>query len=79
MADFRDFVHQRDVEVTLGVLDNLGGFGDLDRRRAVDARLDDRAVEVGERGSVCASWPATTLVIFSIGCSLSPGLMRSGL
>ena len=44
VADQRDLVHERDVEVALGVLDDLGGLGDLDRRRPMDARIDDRAV-----------------------------------
>ena len=39
------FVHQRDVEVALSVLDHLGRLGDLDRRRTVDPRLDHRAVD----------------------------------
>ena len=39
---------KRDVEIALGVLDHLGGFGDLDRRRAMDAGLDDRAIDRGD-------------------------------
>jgi hypothetical protein len=30
MKDQRQFVHQRDIEVALGVFDDLGGFGHLD-------------------------------------------------
>jgi hypothetical protein len=30
VEDHREFVHQGDVEVALGVFDDLGGFGDLD-------------------------------------------------
>ena len=41
-------VHQRDVEVALGVFDNLGGFGDADGRGAVDAGGDDGFVERGD-------------------------------
>ena len=37
VEDQRELVHQRDVEVALGVLDDLGGLGDLDRR-APDGR-----------------------------------------
>ena len=33
VEDERQFVHQRDVEVALGVLDDLGRFGDLDAGR----------------------------------------------
>ena len=48
LEDQRQLVHERDVEIALGVLDDLGGFGDLDRGRAVDAGGDDRAVDVGD-------------------------------
>ena len=41
-------VHERDVDVALRVLDDLGGLGDLDRRRAVHARGDDDAVDRGD-------------------------------
>ena len=60
IEDRRELVHQRDVEVALGVLDDLGGFGDLDRRRAVDAGLDDRAVDVGDALERCARPGRTT-------------------
>ena len=51
--DQRQFVHQGDVEVALGVLDNLGRFGDADAAGAVGAGGDDLAVEDvdGSRGS----------------------------
>jgi len=32
MENNRQFVHQRDIDVALGIFDNLGRFGDLDRR-----------------------------------------------
>ena len=48
IEDDRELVHQRDVEIALRVLDDLRGLGDLDRRRAVDAGVDDRAVRVGD-------------------------------
>ncbi len=32
----REFVHQCDIDVALGVFDDFGGFGDLDRRGAMD-------------------------------------------
>ena len=44
VEDRREFVHERDVEIALRVLDHLGRFGDLDRRRLVQAGLDDRAI-----------------------------------
>ena len=43
----RELVHERDVEIALGVLDHLRGLGDLDRRGAMHARLHHRGVEVG--------------------------------
>ena len=38
MEDDRQFVHQRDIDVALGIFDNLGGLGDLDRRGAMRNR-----------------------------------------
>ena len=43
--DQRQFVHQGDVEVALGVLDDLGRLGDADAAGAVGAGGDDLAVE----------------------------------
>src|SRR5882672_6717282 len=43
--DHRELVHQRDVDVALRVLDDLGGFGYAQRRRLVRAGRDDAAVE----------------------------------
>jgi hypothetical protein len=48
VEDQRQLVHQRDVEIALGVLDDLGRLGDLDRRRAVDAGGDHRGVGPGD-------------------------------
>ena len=48
VEDRRQLVHERDVEIALRVLDHLGGFRDLDRRRAMDAGRDHRAVDVGD-------------------------------
>jgi len=36
------------LRFALGVLDHLRGFGDFDRRRAMDARRDDGAIDVGD-------------------------------
>src|SRR6185503_3160495 len=47
VEDQRQLVHQRDVEIPLRVLDDLGRFGDLDRARAVDAGRDDAAIDGG--------------------------------
>ncbi len=44
VEDERELVHERDVDVALRVLDDLRGLGDLDRRRAVHAGVDDPAV-----------------------------------
>ena len=46
VEDHREFVHQRDVEVALGVFDDLGGFGHLDRAGRVDAGGDHGAVNL---------------------------------
>ena len=48
MKDGGQFVHEGDIEIALRVFDDLGGFGDLDRRRAVDAGLDHRTIDVGD-------------------------------
>ena len=48
MEDRRQLVHEGDIEIALGILDDLGGLGDLDRGRAVNAGLDHRAVDVGD-------------------------------
>ena len=41
VEDHRQFVDQRDVDVALRVLDDLGGLGYPDAGCAVRARLDD--------------------------------------
>ena len=43
-----ELVDERDVDGRLRVLDHLGRLGDLDRRRAIDARLHHRAVQPGD-------------------------------
>ena len=52
-ADFVEndgkFVHQRDIQITLGVFDHLGRFRDLDAGRAVDACGDDRFIQLGNQ------------------------------
>ena len=54
MEDQGEFVHQGDIEVALGVFDDLGGFGDLDRAGLVRAGGDDAAIkgidELGDFG-----------------------------
>ena len=50
IEDQREFVHQRDVEVALGVLDHLGRLGDADAAGAVGARDGGvKGVHVGRR------------------------------
>ena len=48
VEDDGQLVHQRDVQVALGVLDDLGGLGHLDAGGAVHAGLDDRFVQRGD-------------------------------
>ena len=43
----REFIHEGDVEIALGVFDDLCGFGDFDRGRAMDAGGDNRPIHVG--------------------------------
>ncbi len=57
VEDQGELVHQRDVEVALRVLDDLGGLGDLDARGPVDAGRDDPPYTAATRSSVSASWP----------------------
>lgn len=47
IADLRHFVHQRDVDVALGVLQHLRRLGDLDGGGAVHAGVDDLLVYAG--------------------------------
>ena len=47
LEDQRQFVHERDIEIALGIFDDLGRLGDLDRGRAVNAGRHDRSVNVG--------------------------------
>ena len=44
----RKLVHESDVEVALRILDDFCGFRDLDRRRAMDAGFDHRAICLGD-------------------------------
>ena len=48
IEDDRKLVHQRDVEIALGVLDDLGRLGDLDRRRPMNTGADDAAIHRGD-------------------------------
>jgi len=45
VEDQRQLIHQGDVEVALGVLDDFGGFGDADAAGRMGAGGDDLAVE----------------------------------
>lgn len=42
-------IHQRDVQVALRVLDDLGGFRNLDAGGTVDARAHDRPVQLRQQ------------------------------
>ena len=48
MEDGGQFVHEGDVEIALRVFDDLGGLGDLDRGRAMDAGFHHRAIDLGD-------------------------------
>ena len=48
VEDGGEFVHERDVEIALRVLDHLGGFRDLDGGRLVQPGGDDRTVDRGD-------------------------------
>ena len=50
VEDEGEFVYQCDVDVALGVLDDLGRFGNLDARRLVGAGGDDLVVEGIDEG-----------------------------
>jgi hypothetical protein len=55
VEDHGQVVDQRDVEVALGVLDDLGGFGHLDAGRLVGAGGDDAGVERVDKSAAPAS------------------------
>ena len=48
VEDDGEFVHERDIEVALGVFDDFGGFGDFDGRGAEHTCRDDGGVGVGD-------------------------------
>ncbi len=48
IADERELVHERDVEVALGVLDDLGSLSDHDAGGPVDTGWDDALVGRGD-------------------------------
>jgi hypothetical protein len=47
--DHRQLVDKRNIHVTLRVLDDLRGFGNLDARRQVCARGDNRLVDIVDK------------------------------
>ncbi len=49
MEDNRKLIHERDVDIPLGILDDLRGFRDLDRLRPVHACLYDQLVNLRDR------------------------------
>ena len=46
LADRRELVHERDIDIALGILDRLGRLSDLDRGCQVDTGSDDRAIDL---------------------------------
>ena len=48
VEDEGEFVHERDVEIALRVLDDLGGFSDFDGGCFVDTSGDDGSVHGGD-------------------------------
>ncbi len=76
----RELVDEGDVDVALGVLDDLGGFGHLDALGLVGADDDDLAGRAASTSSATSGVePEVTFLMVETRCSLSPGLMRSGL
>ena len=49
VKDKCQFIHQRDIQIALGVLDDLCGFRDPNARCAIDTRRDDRAINRRDR------------------------------
>src|SRR5215207_977807 len=47
MKDLRELVHKSNVNISLRVLDNLGGFSNSDRGRLIDTGGDDGAIDIG--------------------------------
>ena len=45
LADRRELVHERDIEIALRVFNHLGRLGHPNGRCLVDARFDDGAVD----------------------------------
>lgn len=78
VKDDGQLIHQRDVQVALRVLDDLGGFRNLDAGGTVDARAHDRPVQLRQQIQRRASLPETIFLMVSSVCTLSPGLIRSG-
>ena len=44
MENDRQFIHQRNIDVALGILDNLGGFRHLDRRGAMHPGFENAVI-----------------------------------
>ena len=73
VEDERELVDERDVDVALRVLDDLGGFRHLDAGRLVRARLDDRGVELIDEVGHFRGRAGGHLADGGRRCSLSPG------
>ena len=74
----RQFVHQGDIQIALGILDHLGRLGHLDRRSAMHARLDDALVQGGNLFQRIRRIPGDDFYHLGQSALAIPGLMRSG-
>ena len=73
-----EFIHQGDVEVSLGVLDDLGRFRHLDGGGTVNARFTTSARIPGDHIEVSASQPLTHFGDGGDGGSLIAGVDAFG-
>ncbi len=77
--DHRQLIHQGDIQVALGIFNYLGGLRHFQASRPVSASPNDLSIEVIHPNSRLRRTAAGHFVIVVSLCSVSPGLMRSGL
>ena len=78
LEDGRKFVHERDIESASRVLNDLCRLRDLYGRRAMDTRLDDRAIDVADNLQRPVVLTSDRLADGLEAVLLIPGLIRSG-